>query len=308
MAGFDNRQPGGVSNPFLARRRAGLDALGRENALTPVININVENGDPTSRTQTPSRATAALNSARGTSDAGEKFNNRMRAILAMGDAGFGSSANTATNPAQSYIQYKKGANSGLGVKLANMAASTPFNPTGSATQAAPAASSSGATGSQAATGAKTTGTAATSASGGSGIAAAATRAVNTNGGYLGNKNVYNGGNGQSWCGSFVMSMAKEAGVDVPNVVYVPSGVEEAKKNGQYRDASYTPKPGDLVFVDTKGDGKAHHVGIVQSVGEDGRVNTIEGNTSGGGHSSGVLAQKSRSAGSGIGAIVGYAAV
>ena len=96
---------------------------------------------------------------------------------------------------------------------------------------------------------------------------------------------------------------------MPNVVYVPDGVKEAKNMGIYRDAaSYTPKPGDIVFVDTKGDGAAHHVGIVQSVGADGRVNTIEGNTSGGQYSSGCLMRKSRTVGGGVGAITGYAAI
>lgn len=63
--------------------------------------------------------------------------------------------------------------------------------------------------------------------------------------------------------------------------------------------SRTPIPGALVFFDWTGDGRAEHIGMVESVRGDGRVVTLEGNASVPGRNDGVyrLVRK--------GGIVGY---
>jgi cell wall-associated NlpC family hydrolase len=56
------------------------------------------------------------------------------------------------------------------------------------------------------------------------------------------------------------------------------GVPWFKDRGLWREPSYIPSPGDIVFFDWGGDGISDHVGIVESV--DGEyIHTIEGNTS-----------------------------
>ena len=54
------------------------------------------------------------------------------------------------------------------------------------------------------------------------------------------------------------------------------GVPWFQEHKRWRDRSYTPKSGDIVFFDWNGDGKADHVGIVERV-TDGTIHTIEGN-------------------------------
>ena len=55
-----------------------------------------------------------------------------------------------------------------------------------------------------------------------------------------------------------------------------------KQMGRWRDASYNPLPGDIIFFDwaNKKDGAPDHVGVVKRV-ENGIVYTIEGNCNGG---------------------------
>ena len=48
--------------------------------------------------------------------------------------------------------------------------------------------------------------------------------------------------------------------------------------GRWKGKGYTPSAGDFIFFDWNKDGQVDHVGIVVNVA-NGRVNTIEGNTS-----------------------------
>ena len=84
-----------------------------------------------------------------------------------------------------------------------------------------------------------------------------------------------------WCAIFVSWVAGQCGyIDegvIPKFASVAVGIQWFKNRDQWQDAGYTPAPGDLIFFDWEPDGKADHVGIVESVA-DGRVNTIEGNS------------------------------
>lgn len=91
-----------------------------------------------------------------------------------------------------------------------------------------------------------------------------------------------GWNGVPWCMQFVWWCFREAGLsalfyDGGKTAYCPDYVKWAKHNGTWVTKDY--KPGDIVLMDFKGNGEAGHVGIVESVSDEG-LNTIEGNTSG----------------------------
>lgn len=88
-----------------------------------------------------------------------------------------------------------------------------------------------------------------------------------------------------WCAFFVLWCASEAGI--PTSV-IPKSAENGscrqfvswfKANNRWKDESYEPNAGDIIFFDWNGDGVANHVGIVKSYG-NGVVTTIEGNTGG----------------------------
>ncbi len=87
-----------------------------------------------------------------------------------------------------------------------------------------------------------------------------------------------------WCACFVSWCANECGYieqdKLPKFSYCDPAI--FKERGQWREADYMPKSGDLVFFDwvTDGyqDGEADHVGIVEKV-EGGVLYTIEGNRS-----------------------------
>ncbi len=95
-----------------------------------------------------------------------------------------------------------------------------------------------------------------------------------------------GMNGQPWCAMFVSWCARMSGVpktEIPNFASCNSGgVSWFKNHNAWKNGSYTPLPGDIVFFDfdegSGYDGQAEHVGIVESV-DDYYVYTIEGNTS-----------------------------
>ena len=95
-----------------------------------------------------------------------------------------------------------------------------------------------------------------------------------------------GMNRQPWCAMFVSWCARMSGVpesEIPNFAACNSGgVSWFKKHNAWKNGSYTPLPGDIVFFDfdegSGYDGRAEHVGIVESVDDD-YVYTIEGNTS-----------------------------
>lgn len=83
---------------------------------------------------------------------------------------------------------------------------------------------------------------------------------------------------QPWCGSFIMWCANEAGVELPDMVYTPSGAAAFKKMGKWFEDN--PQPGDIAFFDFPNDkvNRISHVGIVLECFNDGSVKTVEGNT------------------------------
>ena len=89
-----------------------------------------------------------------------------------------------------------------------------------------------------------------------------------------------------WCACFVSWCANECGYIeagiIPKFASCDSeGVAWFKTCGLWKDRNYIPKAGDIIFFDwsDSNDGKADHVGIVEK-SENGKVYTIEGNTSG----------------------------
>lgn len=96
-----------------------------------------------------------------------------------------------------------------------------------------------------------------------------------------------GADGQPWCAMFVSWCASMSGIPdtmIPKFAACNSGgVSWFKNNGTWKDRSYDPQPGDIVFFDdpngTDGrDGRADHVGIVVSATET-TVDCVEGNSS-----------------------------
>lgn len=92
-----------------------------------------------------------------------------------------------------------------------------------------------------------------------------------------------------WCAIWVSWCANECGyIDagiIPKFANCQNeGIPWFKTCGLWQDRGYTPKAGDIIFFDWINketgvrDGLANHVGIVEYV-ENGRVYTIEGNTS-----------------------------
>jgi hypothetical protein len=79
-----------------------------------------------------------------------------------------------------------------------------------------------------------------------------------------------------WCAYFTSWVAREAGVPVgPNgsgFGSVDAVYAWAQQAGKALPKGATPQPGDLIVWD-------EHIGIVESVGPNGVVNTIEGNSS-----------------------------
>ncbi|MDD4492907.1 MAG: CHAP domain-containing protein [Eubacteriales bacterium] len=85
-----------------------------------------------------------------------------------------------------------------------------------------------------------------------------------------------------WCACFLSWCANECGyIDtgiIPKFAACASqGVPWFKERGEWRDNSYIPSSGDIIFFDWESDGEADHVGIVEKV-ENGMVYTIEGNS------------------------------
>jgi len=86
-----------------------------------------------------------------------------------------------------------------------------------------------------------------------------------------------------WCATFVSWCANECGYIeagiIPKFAACESqGVVWFKNRGLWQNGGYIPAPGDIIFFDWNGDGRAQHVGIVEYV-EGEFVHTIEGNTS-----------------------------
>ena len=89
-----------------------------------------------------------------------------------------------------------------------------------------------------------------------------------------------------WCACFVSWCANKCGylssAIIPKFSGCINGVDWFKDRGQWISNSFEPSPGMIIFFDWDDedgqDGNADHVGIVEKV-ENGRVYTIEGNTS-----------------------------
>jgi signal peptidase I len=106
-----------------------------------------------------------------------------------------------------------------------------------------------------------------------------------------------GWNGQPWCAMFVSYCADVAGISasiIPKHASCAYGVSWFKRMNRWHDRyTYDPVPGDIIYFSNDGETPAH-VGIVNAI-KDGRVYTIEGNTSGGSEliaNGGAVAQKS----------------
>jgi len=85
----------------------------------------------------------------------------------------------------------------------------------------------------------------------------------------------------AWCAMFVSWCAWKSGAGdiVPRFASCTLGIAAFKKLGRWHEREgFLPEAGDIVYFGTNG--LPQHVGIVTCV-EDGRVYTIEGNTSGG---------------------------
>ena len=85
----------------------------------------------------------------------------------------------------------------------------------------------------------------------------------------------------SWCACFVSWCANQCGyIDagvIPKFASCTTGSQWFKNKGQWRDRSFTPSTGHIIFFDWDVDGQVDHVGIVERV-ENGRVYTVEGNS------------------------------
>ena len=87
-----------------------------------------------------------------------------------------------------------------------------------------------------------------------------------------------------WCAIFVSWCADQSGLlsagILPRFSVCDEGVRWFQARNRWKDNSYTPSPGDIIFFDwgfNGLDGNTDHVGIVKKV-EGGRVYTIEGNS------------------------------
>jgi hypothetical protein len=79
-----------------------------------------------------------------------------------------------------------------------------------------------------------------------------------------------------WCAYFVSWAARQAGVPIGDSGQGYGRVDDVmawgQRAGKALPAGSTPQPGDLIVWD-------EHIGIVESVGADGSIKTIEGNSS-----------------------------
>ena len=92
---------------------------------------------------------------------------------------------------------------------------------------------------------------------------------------------YGFGSRVEWCACFVSWCADQSGYIqsgvIPKFSLCSDGVKWFESKGRFRDASYTPAAGDIIFFDWGNNGTIDHVGIVESV-SGGTINTIEGNS------------------------------
>ena len=85
---------------------------------------------------------------------------------------------------------------------------------------------------------------------------------------------------ENWCAIFVSWCANESGIinnTIPKFSLCTDGVKWYKDHNKWKNKSYIPQTGDIIFFDWNGDGHVQHVGIVEKVEND-KVCTIEGNS------------------------------
>lgn len=87
-----------------------------------------------------------------------------------------------------------------------------------------------------------------------------------------------------WCAYFVSWLAREAGAPIGangnGTGYVPTLEAWGKQEGRFvRPSEGAPRPGDIVIFNWGGSGPADHTGIVERIGSNGTIYTIEGNSS-----------------------------
>lgn len=86
----------------------------------------------------------------------------------------------------------------------------------------------------------------------------------------------------NWCACFVSWCANECGYIeagvVPRFASCTAGSNWFKARDLWKPRGSAPNPGELIFFDWDIDGLPDHVGIVERV-EDGKVHTVEGNSS-----------------------------
>lgn len=86
-----------------------------------------------------------------------------------------------------------------------------------------------------------------------------------------------------WCAYFVSWLAQGAGAPIgpggKGTGYVPTLEAWGRQEQRFSSGSTRPNPGDIVIFDWGRDGTADHTGIVERVDANGRIHTIEGNSS-----------------------------
>lgn len=90
---------------------------------------------------------------------------------------------------------------------------------------------------------------------------------------------WNNTDGQPWCGAFVNWVFSHARVKCPNCTFTPAGAAKFKALRTWHEKG-EPLPGDVIFFDFPHDGvdRISHVGIVVRALANGKILTIEGNT------------------------------
>ena len=85
-----------------------------------------------------------------------------------------------------------------------------------------------------------------------------------------------------WCDDFASWVQIQAGMNIsrePNVNLTEQRYQNTQKYYANTDSSYTPQPGDMVFMGARSNsGRPDHIGIIVKVNDDGSIVTVEGNT------------------------------
>lgn len=100
-------------------------------------------------------------------------------------------------------------------------------------------------------------------------------------------------NNLPWCATFIVAAFRMSGLQLPSEsAWTPSMLSALKSQGRQIDG---PQPGALAFLYFPKLRRVAHMGIVESVRDDGRFVTIEGNTNtSGSRTGGMVLRKVRS--------------